>query len=279
MTAASPPPESLRLVRGSHIVLPMPDPPEHAAYTLQDEGERIIFVIPWLDSRFLIVGTTDVSHEGDASTPKCSDEERAYLLDAYNRYFASKHGAKTAEDIVFTWSGVRALHGGSEENPSRISRKPTLATHTQGTGGFVTLYGGKLTTHRAFAEEVLAHLRTLGLAMTGAWTKNIPLQGGHLDRSTLLARAADGPDSVPAGTRRRWAFTYGDRIEDLYGRIAAAPATASEVAPGVPRAELDYAVTVEDARTAEDFLLRRTKLHLLLDEPARDAVEEWFAKS
>jgi glycerol-3-phosphate dehydrogenase len=277
MTESSPPPRSLRLVRGSHIVLPMPAPPERCAYTLQDEGERIIFVIPWLDGRFLFVGTTDVPHKGDARAPECSAAERAYLLDAYNRYFAGAK-VKTDDDIVFTWSGVRALHGGSDENPSRISRHPTLATRAQGCGGFVTLYGGKLTTHRALAEKVLVKLKHLGLETNGPWTKNVPLHGGHLDRVTLQTLAEWGPASIPAPTRRRWAFTYGDRIENLFARVEADPSSAAEIAPGVPCAELTHAVDEEDALAAEDFLLRRTKLYLLLDELGRDAVRQWFAK-
>ena len=278
MTDAAPPPQALRLVRGSHIVLAMPEPLEPCAYTLQDQGERIIFVIPWLDGRFLIVGTTDVPHEGDPAAAECSPDEKAYLVHAYNRYFTSPGRSVTERDIVFTWSGVRALHGGTETKPSRISRRPSLVSCAQGNGGFLTLYGGKLTTHRALAEDVLANLETLGLGMSGAWTKDVPLYGGNLDRKTLLARAEEGPDFVSEGARRRWAFTYGDRIEDLFARIADDPPLAAQIAPGVPRAELDYAAEVEDARCAEDFLLRRTKLHLLLDEPGRDAVRDWFAK-
>lgn len=275
MTDAAPPPQALRLVRGSHIVLAMPGPPVQSAYTLQDEGERIVFVIPWLDGRFLIVGTTDVPQEGNAHAPICSPDERGYLLDAFNRYFVDTKATATDDDIVFTWSGVRALHGSSDKNPSRISRKPTIATHAH---GFATLYGGKLTTHRALAERVLAKLKTLGLEMSGPWTKNVPLHGGHLGRTALEARAVSGPARIPAPTRRRWAFTYGDRIEDLFACIEDDPASAAEVAPGVPRVELEYAVAAEDALTAEDFLLRRTKLQLLLDEPSRDAVRDWFAK-
>jgi glycerol-3-phosphate dehydrogenase len=278
MTDAAPPPLRLRLVRGSHIVLPMANPPERYAYTLQDQGERIIFVIPWLDGHFLIVGTTDVPHEGNVRAPACSLAERAYLLDAYNRYFAGAKAETTDDDIVFTWSGVRALHGGFDENPSRISRSPTLATRAQGSGGFVTLYGGKLTTHRTLAEGVLAKLQSLGLETNRPWTKNVPLHGGHLDRTGLQTRTERGPASIPAHTRRRWAFTYGDRIEDLFERVEAEPSSAAEIAPGVPRAELAYAVAEEDALTAEDFLLRRTKLYLLLDEPGRDAIRDWFAK-
>lgn len=277
LTEASPEPQPLRLVRGSHIVLKMPDPPAQYAYTLQDDGERIVFVMPWLDARFLVVGTTDVPHDGDPGSAHCSADEKAYLVQAYNRYFTNPGRTVTERDIVFTWSGVRALHGGSEEKPSRISRSPSLAACAQGTGGFITLYGGKLTTHRALAEDTLFMLNTFGLEMSGPWTKDVPLYGGSLDRETLLARAGQGPDTVPLETRRRWALAYGDKIDDLFARLAADPGAAAEIAPGLPRAELDYAVDTEDAMTAEDFLLRRTKLYLLLDETGREAVGKWFA--
>ena len=277
MTEAAPPTRPLRLVRGSHIVLKMPEPPQADAYTLQDEEERVVFVIPWLNRRFLIVGTTDVAHQGDPGIARCSAEEEAYLLQAYNRYFANPSGPATHADIVFTWSGVRALEGDAETKPSRITRSPALSERANGTGGFVTLYGGKLTTHRALAEEVLAALRGLGAQCGGPWTKDVPLHGGSLSRPELLARAEQGPESLPPAMRRRWALSYGDQIEALFERVAADPAAASEIAPGVTRAELERAVETEDAMTAEDFLLRRTKLQLLLNTAGCDAVERWFA--
>jgi glycerol-3-phosphate dehydrogenase len=172
---------------------------------------------------------------------------------------------------------VRALEGDLETKASRISRSPMLSSVANGTTGFITLYGGKLTTHRALAEDVLGRLRHFGAETGGAWTRDIPLYGGSLPRAELLARAADGPESVPAGTRRRWALTYGDRIEALFSRISSEPALAGEIAPGVTRAELGYAAEIEDAMTAEDFLLRRTRLHLLLDAAGRRAVQQWFA--
>jgi glycerol-3-phosphate dehydrogenase len=278
LTKAAPPSRALRLVRGSHIVLSMPDPPHTDAYTLQDQEERVVFVIPWLDRRFLIVGTTDVPHQGDPGEARCSDAERDYLLDAYNRYFVHPGGPASGKDVVFTWSGVRALEGDEETRPSRISRRPALSSAVNGTGGFVTLYGGKLTTHRALAEEVLDELGGLGAMIAGAWTRDVSLYGGSLSRAELLARAEDGPEAVAPATRRRWALTYGDRIEALYASVTAEPALAGEIVPGVTRAELGHAVEAEDALTGEDFLLRRTKLHLLLDEPSREAVRDWFAR-
>lgn len=273
-----PPPEDIRLVRGSHIVLPMPEPAQSCAYTLQDEGERIIFVIPWLDRRFLMIGTTDVAQHGMPDKATCSPEEMDYLLAAYNRYFTHPGGPVTKSDIVHSWAGLRTLHGSMDESPSRLSREVSLEAKAQGNGGLLTLVGGKLTTHRATAEQALERLHALGLDMGPAWTKGIPLYGGAFDRDALLARADTGPDSIPPEIRRRWAFTYGDKIEDLYGRIETNPVLCQEVVPGVPRAELEYSAEVEDTQTGEDFLLRRTKLHLLLDEKAREDVEDWFAK-
>jgi glycerol-3-phosphate dehydrogenase len=171
---------------------------------------------------------------------------------------------------------VRALHDEEGLAPSRISRSPALSPVANGTGGFVTLYGGKLTTHRALAEDVLEALRRLGADAGGAWTKDVPLHGGTLPLPELLDRAALGPDEISEAMRRRWALTYGDQIDALFGRIGADPDAAKEVAPGVLRAELEHAVEIEDAMTAEDFLLRRTKLHLTLDERERKAVARWF---
>jgi glycerol-3-phosphate dehydrogenase len=171
---------------------------------------------------------------------------------------------------------VRALHDDTEEKPSRVSRSPVLASVTNGAGGFVTIYGGKLTTHRVLAEQVSSVLYGLGARMSGPWTKNVPLHGGSFSRRELGARAEAGPPSISLTTRRRWAFTYGDQIDALYKRIAAEPAASGEIAPGVNRAEIEHSVEAEDTMTAEDFLLRRTKLYLLLDDAGREAVARWF---
>ncbi|WP_108682876.1 glycerol-3-phosphate dehydrogenase [Methyloceanibacter sp. wino2] len=276
MITDGPSPQDVRFVRGSHVVLPMPDPPETCAYTLQDEGERIIFSIPWLAGKFLMIGTTDIPQGGAPGHAACSPDEKKYLLDAYNRYFARTGGPATESDIVFDWAGLRTLHGRPDEDPSRITREVTLETAPQGNGGFLSLVGGKLTTHRATAERVLAKLQSMGLDMGPPWTKGVPQYGGTLDRDALRTRAEEGPAAIAPQTRQRWAFTYGDKIDDLYAALEKDPAVAEEIAPGVPRVELEHVATVEDASTAEDFLWRRTKLELSLDQPSHDKVEEWF---
>jgi glycerol-3-phosphate dehydrogenase len=263
-------------VRGSHIVLNMPEPAEADAYTLQDTEDRVIFVLPWLDRRFLIVGTTEVVESADPATVACSLQEQAYLLDAYNRYVVPPDGPATDADVVWTFAGVRALQDDGAAKPSMLTRCPALASTANGTGGFVTLYGGKLTTHRAFAEDVLEALRGLGARMGGPWTKDVPLYGGGESRAGLLSLVAQGPTTISRETRHRWAFAYGDQIMRLYEKVLLDPNLARDIAAGVPVAELIHAAEIEDAMNAEDFLLRRTKLQLILPAGGREAVHRWF---
>jgi glycerol-3-phosphate dehydrogenase len=276
MSGAAPVPRPLRRVRGSHIVLKMPEPATADAYTLQDIEDRFIFVLPWLDRRFLIVGTTEVPQSGDPGAPACSLQEQAYLLDAYNRYFAGPEGRAIDADVAWSFAGVRALQDDGAKKPSRLTRRPALASASNGTGGFVTLYGGKLTTHRTFAEDVLDALRELGAKMGRPWTKDVPLYGGCETRAGLLSLVARYPAPLSREICHRWAFSYGDQIMRLYEKVLLDPGLAREIAPGVPLAELIHAVEIEDAVTAEDFLLRRTKLHLMLPEEGRQSIRRWF---
>lgn len=274
MAGGEPPAKRLRLVRGSHIVIPMPEPRETRAFTLQNHDKRVVFVIPWLD-RFLIIGTTDVPHDGDPARPRCSDAERDYLLDCYRRHFNHAVGP---QDVVWSWSGVRPLVDDGADNPSRVTREYELVSTRQGEGAMVSIYGGKITTHRKLGELVMTELAGLGASLGPNWTTTVPLHGGGIGREALAELAHQGPSEVAPAIRRRWAFTYGDQTETLYGMVRQNPALAWEVAPGIPEAELLHAVTVEDARTAEDFLYRRTKTFIQLDQAGRDAVGAWFAR-
>ncbi|WP_439817553.1 glycerol-3-phosphate dehydrogenase [Zavarzinia sp. CC-PAN008] len=264
----------LRLVRGSHIVLPMPQPAEARAFLMQNDDRRVVFVLPWLDARFIILGTTDVPHDGDAHDAHCTDAERDYLLACYRRYFDVAVGP---QDVLWSYSAVRPLVDDGSDNPSKVTRDYEIVGEQVGRGTFTTIYGGKLTTHRKLAESVMAELRRMGVAMRDGWTADQPLHGGSLDRPALSELAAGGPATLALAVRQRWAFTYGDQTRDLFDRIAAQPALAREVAPGVPEAELRHAIEVEDAMSADDFLLRRTKLALILDAAGRGAITDWFA--
>jgi len=270
------PRSNLRLVRGSHIVLKMPDPAEHDAYTLQSRDGRVIFTLPWLNSRFLIIGTTDAPQKEGPRQAKCSDEERDYLLKAYNRYFTHPEAPASARDVVWTWAGVRPLIDDGEDNPSKVTRESRLAVQKSASGAFLTIYGGKLTTHRKLGEEVMEELAKTGIDTGKSWTAASPLHGGRLSRQELQKLADDGPETIAEDIRRRWVFTYGDQTKVLYDAVKADPKAAKTIAPGVLLAELQYAARHEDAVKAEDFLYRRTKLSMDLDADGIKAVHSWF---
>lgn len=273
-----PPPEhSIRLVRGSHIVLAMPEPRQTFAYTLQNDDGRVVFTLPWLDERFLVLGTTDAPHRGDAAQAKCTAQERDYLLQVYERYFGDPKRPLTARDVVSDWSGVRALTDDGKGDPSKVTRSSSLSAIAQGAGGFVSVYGGKLTTHRSLAERVMKRLERMGAAMGPSWTLHAPLHGGSLGRNELDKLAAEGPPQLAAAIARRWVHTYGDRARVLYEALERDPHLADQIVDGVTLAELLHARDVEDARCADDFLLRRSKLFIDLPPASRRKIEAWFA--
>ena len=110
-------PYGIRLIQGSHIVVPRQHDQEQA-YILQNEDQRIVFVIPWLE-RFSLIGTTDREYQGDPAKVRISEEETAYLLKVVNAHFRKQ---LTPGDILHSYSGVRPLCDDESDQPSAITR-------------------------------------------------------------------------------------------------------------------------------------------------------------
>lgn len=265
----------LRLVRGSHIVVAARADSRPEAYTLQHEDGRVVFVIPWLGGRFRIIGTTDIPHDGDPAAAHCTPEESDYLIGVHNRYFRRPI---TAGDVIWSWSGVRPLVDDGADRPSQVTRDFRLHLETRGKAALLTIFGGKLTTHRVLAERVLAALEpTLGVRRK-PWTAHEPISGGDLPLDRHAALAAGGPMYLAPALRARWVATYGSIAAELFEAVRARPSLSHEVAPGICEAELRHAASREDAVTAEDFLFRRTKTFIDLDPAGRNAVRRWFGE-
>ncbi|MGK2284489.1 glycerol-3-phosphate dehydrogenase [Pedomonas sp. V897] len=264
----------IRLVRGSHIVVPMPEGASQDAFTLLNDDRRVVFVLPWLGGRYRVIGTTDVDHPGAPDTPVCTPAERDYLLAAYNRFFAQ---SLEAGDIIWSWSGVRALVDDGTSNPSAVSREYRLEAIRHGTGMFLSVLGGKLTSHRPLAEAVMRHLRPVFSDLGPDWTATAPLTGGALPRPALERLWQEGPTAVPGKVRRRWTGTYGAEVRAIFSLWESDRTAREQIAPGVYAAELMHAVAHEDVRRAEDFLYRRTRLFLELDTQEQAAIADWLA--
>ena len=260
----------LRLVRGSHLVTRRLFPHDKA-YVLQGEDGRIVFVIPWQED-FTLIGTTDAEHEGDPADAACSPEEQDYLLAFVNRWLRRP---VAAEDVIWTFAGVRALYDDGAASASAVSRDYVLEMQPAA-APCLTVFGGKLTTHRALAEAALSHLLPALDRQGAAWTAGAPLPGGDFPPEGLAvlteAALADFPFLTVAGAARM-IRAYGTHLWPMLDGIAD---PGRDFGAGFHEVELDWMAREEWARTGEDALFRRSKLGLRLDGGQRAAVGDWF---
>ncbi len=279
-----PRPKSLRLVKGSHIVVRKMFAHDHA-YIFQNPDKRIIFAIPY-EREFTLIGTTDVEHTGAVGAAKIEAQEIAYLCEQANRYFEK---AVTPADVVWSYAGVRPLLDDESGDPSAVTRDYLLDLDTE-QAPLLTVWGGKITTFRKLAEEV-ADMLAAPLASTaqrGAWTREAALPGGDLSAwigpaqrpDTDFTRFVDALQSrypeMSSARCVRLARAYGGRVASA---IAAPDQSNSgaEIAPGLFEAEMNYLHTFEWARSADDVLWRRSKLGLHYTPAQRAAVAQWCA--
>jgi glycerol-3-phosphate dehydrogenase len=136
----------VRLVKGSHIVVPRLYEGDHA-FLLQQPDKRIVFVLPY-EEKFSLIGTTDVPFEGDAMKPVIDLAEKEYLCAAVNRFFDCP---VLQEDIVWTYSGVRALFDDGTAESQKVTRDYRLSLDQSGAAPMLSVFGGKLTTYRKLA--------------------------------------------------------------------------------------------------------------------------------
>ena len=266
---------SVRLVKGSHVVVPrLYEGPQ--AYTLQTTDGRIVFVIPYQDD-FTLIGTTDIPFTGDPMEVTASSDEIGYLCN-----FASEYLERPVQpaDVVWTYSGVRPLYDDGEASASTVTRDYVfdLEAHP-GQAPLLSVFGGKLTTYRKLAEHALSELQP-ALGMGGRqWTLGATLPGGDIpgrDFENFCAQQGKRYRFVPVRLVRRLCRAYGTRIERVIGNASSLTGLGEEIAPQLYEAELQFMRDHEWARSAEDALWRRSKVGLRLDATQRARVASWF---
>lgn len=269
---------SLKLVKGSHIVVPRLYPGEHA-YILQNDDRRVVFAYPY-QQHYTLIGTTDVELHGGPRLCQASDEEIAYLCRAVNRYFTCQ---VKAHDVVWSYCGVRPLYDDGSADPSAVTRDYVLHVDQQaGTAPALSVFGGKITTYRRLAEHALKKLAPWFPQMTGAWTAGVSLPGGNLEggdpeqfaRSRLKRDFPWATDELCLALAQRHGA-------DAYLVLGAAAATADlgeHFGASLYAREIDYLIAHEWAKTAEDVLWRRTKTGLHLSPLQIEAVERYIVQ-
>ncbi len=157
--------KSIRLVRGSHIITKKLYN-EEVAFTLQNEDNRIVFVIPYKED-FSLIGTTEVD-VNTPDNPSISDDEKIYLINTINNHFVKQI---SQVDIVDTYSGIRPLIEDFKE-ASKVSRDYIFDLNSENKKSpLLNIYGGKLTTYRKLSEKVMEELSPyLSNKNTKNWT-------------------------------------------------------------------------------------------------------------
>ncbi|WP_049623466.1 glycerol-3-phosphate dehydrogenase [Frateuria defendens] len=249
---------ALRLVKGSHIVVPrLFDHPY--AYIFQQPDRRIVFAIPY-ERDFTLIGTTDVEYHADPAAPRIDAHETAYLCEAANRYFKRRIAPA---DVVWSYSGVRPLLEDESGNASEVTRDYLLEIDAHG-APLLNVFGGKLTTFRKLAEEAVDRLAPLLGNPAPAWTaKGHPLPGGDEPELKRLQSALQASHPwLPEALAWRLVHTYGTRVHRVLGDAKELAALGEHFGADLYQAEVDYLRRCEWARSAEDVLWRRTKLGL-----------------
>ncbi len=268
--------ERVRLVRGSHIVTRrLYD--HDKAYFFQGTDGRIIFAIPY-EGDFTLIGTTDTEHSDPDAPAICTEEERDYLLDFASTYFKAP---VTAEDIVWTYSGVRPLHDDGAQSASAATRDYVLSLDTGGGAPALNVFGGKITTYRKLAEGALERVGAHLPLSRGAWTAGVPLPGGAFEvegAERLTAELRTAYPFLTEGWARRLVRAYGTEARDVLGDAEAAADLGRDFGATLTGREVRWLMEREFARTAEDVLWRRTKLGLRLSAEEAAALDAYMAE-
>ncbi len=265
----------VRLVKGSHIVVPRLHDGDWAYMFQQDDG-RIIFAIPYED-QFTLIGTTEVAVQAVEDGSAITADETGYLCAAANRYFLA---GIQPDDVIWSYAGVRPLYEDHADNASAVTRDFVLQVDEDG-APILSIFGGKITTYRELAEAVLERVAGL-LDRSDAlpWTENAHLPGGDFDaadREGEAQRWIARYDGLEPAYLRRLFRCYGTQLAQIIGVAGSAACLGRDFGGGLTEAEVRYLVAHEFARTSEDILWRRTKCGLHMSQTERDAFAEWFA--
>jgi glycerol-3-phosphate dehydrogenase len=251
--------------KGSHLIVPpFPNAPRSGVYVEAGSDGRPLFILPW--NGLVLVGTTDERYDGDAGAATIDRAEREYLAAETERVFPAAAGL--AERVLYTHTGVRPLPHQPKGKEGAITRRHLIRRH-RSASGLYSIVGGKLTTHRALAEDVLRVLRRESASVSAGGgrplpplpqaspTRDRPLPGAlaAAERDALLEHL--GARLGPAQAHRLWRV-YGGAAESI-AELAAQSDLAQPLdgAGGVLAAELVYAIEREWARTLADILQRR----------------------
>ena len=267
-------PAPVRLVKGSHIVVPKLFDHDRA-YILQGSDGRIVFAIPYEDA-FTLIGTTDLDFMGDPANATASADEVAYLCRFVSEYFRAP---VAPAQVVRSFAGIRPLYDDGTSKAKDATRDYVLDLDARaGEAALLNVYGGKITTYRRLAEAALDRLAT-HIPAAPRWTHTTPLPGGDFAWNGVSERAKAACARWPfldLAHADRLVRAYGTRVERIFGDAKALDAVGPLFGGMLTAAEIRYLMRTEWAATPEDVLWRRSKLGIHLDREAQAAITQFM---
>ena len=252
---------SVRLSKGAHVLVPL-DEAWGAAVTLVQDDVRVTFAVPWYD--MLLLGTTDVEHDGDPRDVGVTEEDVAQILGEASVGLPAEVVAP--DRVKAAYAGLRVLPAGEGESVS--ARRETVFSRSP--GGMLNVAGGKLTTYRRIALQALQRVRS-DLGLHRLETRPWPLP------SAVGVGGVSLPAELDPEVRSHLLEMYGSHAAQLLEPAAEDPSLLERIHPDGPDilAQARYAATHEWARSADDVLRRRTTCFCrgLEDERVRALVE------
>ena len=266
----------VRLAKGSHIVVrKLFD--HDCGYIFQNADKRMVFALPFAED-FTLIGTTDENFTGSLDAVAPSADEVIYLCRAVSEFFRER---VDPHQVVWAFAGVRSLYDESagRDAPEDITRDYRLVLDERyAVAPLLTVYGGKITTHRRLAEDALGMVAHF-FQLHRRWTATSPLPGGDFRWDAIEARVAQTLRAWPfLNESEAWRLTraYGTRVE----RILGSAKRREDVGPffgSLSAAEVRYLMAHEWARQPDDVLWRRSKLGLKLSNTEKEALAQFMA--
>jgi glycerol-3-phosphate dehydrogenase len=266
-------PRGIRLVKGSHVIVPKMHDENHA-YILQNEDNRIVFVLPYLDD-YSVIGTTDVEYKGDPSKVAIDQQEIEYLCDIANQHFVKQ---VSPDDVISTWSGVRPLCEDESSDAQAVTRDYTIELdESQPKAPLLSIFGGKLTTYRKLGQAAVDQLATFFPHMSPAWTREAVLPGGDFaDRETLTSSLSKHYPWLDDKVLNRYVKAYGTLAISILEQKSNISELGFHFGHGLYQTEVDYLTQSEWAVSAEDILWRRSKLGLKFNQSEVDTLSSYL---
>lgn len=268
---------SVRLVQGSHIVVPKLYDHDRC-YIFQNPDGRIFFAIPY-EEDFTLIGTTDRDYGAAPEEVRATEEEIGYLVAAASSYFRKPI---TAADVVWSYSGVRALYNDGASSAQETTRDYVLSLDRPGMEApLLSVFGGKITTYRCLAEDALDKLAGVfpDWRRQVGWTAQEPLPGGAFAVEGAEALAQSLRDEHPflsPREARRLVRHYGLEARDILTGARRAEDLGRSFGGSLTEAEIAFLMDREYARTAADVVWRRTKSGLRMSPEEIEALDRWM---